>query len=196
VKIAAVLLVLTCFSLVAAQGTPAESSAKTVNAGAQPLQRKLDRIQQNGARPRPDPTPTVLTEDEVNAYLASGAVKLPTGVQQVRLQGTPGIINGTARVDFDKITEGRRSANPLLGLFNGVHDVAATAHASGSGGQAEVHIDTVSLDGMEIPRMALEYFVNHYVKPKYGVGLDSKFTMPSRIDTATVAEHQLTLVQK
>jgi len=138
-----------------------------------------------------------MAEDEINAYLASSAVQLPKGVQTVRLQGTPGVINGAARVDFDKLTEGKRSANPLLGLFTGVHDVAATAHGSGSGGQARIEIDTVTLDGVEIPRMALEYFVNHYVKPKYpGVGLDTRFAMPSRIDSATVGQHQLTIVQK
>ena len=168
-----------------------------MNAAAQRLQRKLDHIQQNGARQRPDPTPTVLTEEEINAYLASGAVRLPRGVESVRLQGSPGVIAGSARVDFDKLTEGARSANPLLNMFTGVHDVAATAHASGKGGQAEIQVDTVSLDGVEIPRMALEYFVNHYVKPKYpGVGLDTRFAMPSRIDSATVGQHQLTIVQK
>jgi hypothetical protein len=168
-----------------------------MNAAAQRLQRKLDHIQQNGARQRPDPTPTVMTEDEINAYLSSSAAQLPNGVQSVRLHGTPGVINGTARVDFDKLTEGKSSANPLLSLFTGVHDVAATAHASGSGGQAHIQVDTVSLDGVEIPRMALEYFVNRYVKPKYpGVGLDTRFTMPSRIDSATVGQHQLTVVQK
>jgi hypothetical protein len=191
---AAVLLLLTLMvspSFVSAQQHSPSSGA------AQRLQRKLDHIQQNGARQRPDPAPTMLTEEEINAYLASSAVRLPNGVRSVRLQGTPGKIAGAARVDFDKLTEGARSANPLLNMLTGVHDVAATAHASGRNRQAEINVDTVSLDGYEIPRMALEFFVNRYVKPKYpGVGLDTRFTMPSRIDSATVGQHQLTIVQK
>jgi hypothetical protein len=193
VKVAAVLLLL-IYVVVLSDGASKQTAPSSA---AQRLQRKLDHIQQNGARPHPDPTPTVLTEEEINAYLASRAVRLPNGVQSVRLQGTPGVIAGTSRVDFDKLTEGKRSANPLLNVFTGVHDVAATAHASGNGGVAQIQVDTVSLDGVEIPRVALEYFVNRYVKPKYpGVGLDTRFTMPSRIDSATVGQHQLTIVQK
>ncbi|MBV9085962.1 MAG: hypothetical protein JOY79_00635, partial [Acidobacteriaceae bacterium] len=93
---------------------PVTAFAQHGSPAAQRLQRKLDHIQQNGARQRPDPTPTVLAEDEVNAYLASGAVRMPSGVQSVHLQGTPGVIAGSARVDFDKLTEASRSANPLL----------------------------------------------------------------------------------
>ena len=164
---------------------------------AQRAQQKLANIQQNGARPHPDPAPTVLTEDEINTYLASGAVRFPAGVQSVHLQGTAGSVAGTARVDFDKLTEGKRSANPMLSFFTGVHDVSATAQAIGSDGWGEVQVYTVSLDGVEIPRMALEYFVNHYVKPKYpGVGLDTRFKLPDRIDSATVGDHQLSIVQK
>jgi hypothetical protein len=40
-------------------------------------------------------------------------------------------------------------------------------------------------------------FVEKYLQPKYpGVGLDSKFALPARIDTATVGLHKLTITQK
>jgi hypothetical protein len=45
--------------------------------------------------------------------------------------------------------------------------------------------------------MALEFFVEHYITPKYpNVGLDSQFQLPNRIDTATVGYHKLTVTQK
>lgn len=158
---------------------------------------KLQHIESNAALPQPDPKPTEFTEAEINAYMASDEIKLPAGVQSVRFEGHPGVVTGTARVDFDKLQAGRRSSNPLLSIFSGVHDVVAVAHAHGAAGKGIVHIDSVSLDGVEIPRFVLQMFVEKYLAPKYlGLGLDSQFPLPARIDTAKVGEHALSVVQK
>ncbi len=170
----------------AAQHRPADS-----------MQRKLDHIQQNAAKPHPDQTPTVLTEDEVNDYFAAGRVKLPQGVKRVTLTGQPGVITGVAVVDFDDVRAGQHSSNPLLGIFSGTHDVRVQSDAAGAGGDAKIHVRSVSLDGTEIPRFVLELFVNKFLKPKYpNVGLDSQFQMPAKLDIAIVGEHKLTLTQK
>src|SRR5215472_16451047 len=58
---------------------------------AESMQRKLDRMHANAQLAHPDPTPTVLTEDEVNDYLTSGKVELPQGVKKVKLQGRSGV---------------------------------------------------------------------------------------------------------
>jgi len=43
----------------------------------------------------------------------------------------------------------------------------------------------------------LQLFVEKYVQPRYpGLGLDSKFSLPDRIDSATVGAHELTVMQK
>jgi hypothetical protein len=100
-------------------------------------------------------------------------------------------------VDFDAITAKSRSQNPLLALFSGIHDVHAVAHASGSGRQGRVHIDSIDIDGVTVPRMALQYFLDRYVRPKHPeVGMDSVFALPERIDTASIGDHQLILTQK
>jgi hypothetical protein len=159
--------------------------------------RKLKHIEENTRSPHPNPAPTVLTEQEVNAYLASDEIQLPTGVQSVKLRGMPGVINGTARVDFDRVRAGVHSSNPLLGIFSGVHEVAVDTHAHGGAGEGYVHVDSVSLDGIEVPKFVLELFVEKYLQPRYPqIGIDSKFKLPDRIDTAIVGEHQITLVQK
>ena len=45
--------------------------------------------------------------------------------------------------------------------------------------------------------MALEYFVNKYITPKYpNVGMDSRFQMPDKVDLAAVGYHKLTVTQK
>ncbi len=167
------------------------------NAAAASAEAKFRHIRENARRNPPDQAPTVLTEREINSYLASGRVQLPTGVRSVRFTGQNGVVNTTARVDFDAITAKAKSSNPLLSLFSGVHDVHATAHAYGSGGEGHVHIDSLDIDGVTVPRVALEFFLNHYVRPKYPqVGIDSVFALPERIDIARIADHQLALTQK
>ncbi len=160
------------------------------------FERKLQHLQNNGAQPHPDPSPTEFSEQEINAYFASGNVELPAGVQSVVFQEQPGIIIGTSRVDFDQLKAGKNSYNPLLSIFSGLHDVVVTAHAYGARGEGVVHVDSVSLDGVEVPQFVLELFVEKYLKPKYpNIGLDSRFALPARVDTATVGLHRVTVTQ-
>jgi hypothetical protein len=177
---------------------PAASGTQAIYAAqANSCQKKFDYLQQNGSKATPDQKPTVITENEINAWLASGNAELPKGVKKLQFKGETGVIDATAYVDFDEVTADRRSSNPLLSLFRGTHEVQARAHASGSGGTGQVHIDSVSLDGVGVPRVALEYFVDKYITEKHPeIGLDSTFKLPYRIDTATVGPRQLTVTQK
>jgi hypothetical protein len=159
--------------------------------------RKLQHLQNNAAQAHPDPSPTEFTEQEINAYLASGKVELPAGVRSVVLQEQPGIIVGTSQVDFDQLKAGKNSYNPLLSMFSGVHEVVVTAHAYGAKREGMVHVDSVSLDGVEIPQFVLELFVEKYLKPKYpNIGIDSRFALPARVESATVGLHRVTAIQK
>jgi hypothetical protein len=181
----------------AGAGTTVASPPQAGHRLAESMQRKLDHINQNAQENPPDQTPTVMTEEEVNDYFASGKVKLPVGVKKVVLQGQSGVITAFINVDFDEIRAGQRSSNPLLAIFSGQHDVRLDADAAGSGGQGQVHVRNVSIDGVDVPRIALEYFVQKYVTPKYpNVGIDSQFQLPARIDLATVGYHKLTVTQK
>lgn len=161
------------------------------------MQAKLDHIQQNGRSPQPDQTPTVMTEEEVNDYFASGRIVLPQGVKKLQMEGRSGVVTAFLNVDFDEIRAGQKSANPMLSLFSGQHAVKVEANAAGSGGQGRVHVRDVAIDGISVPQMALEYFVSKYISPKYpNVGIDSEFQLPDRIDLAAVGYHKLTVTQK
>ena len=107
------------------------------------------------------------------------------------------MIIGTARVDFDQLKAGRNSYNPLLSIFSGLHDVVVTSHAYGAKGQGLVHVDAVSLDGVDLPQFVLELFVEKYLKPKYpDIGMDSRFALPARVDSAVIGLHKVTLRQQ
>ena len=78
-----------------------------------------------------------------------------------------------------------------------MHDVTAQANARGQGGIANVDIQTVSLDGVEIPHFVLQLFIDKFIKPKYpNIGLETQFKMPSRVDSAVIDTGKVTLIQK
>lgn len=167
------------------------------NSSVASMEHKLQHLEANAAATPVDTSPTDFSENEINAYFAAGKVDLPEGVQAVKFQGQPGVITGTARVDFDVIKAGRSSMNPLLSVFTGVHEIVVAAHAQGGGHEGVVHVDSVALDGVEIPRFVLQSFVEKYLQPKYPeIGLDSRFSLSQKIDTASVGEHRVTVTQK
>jgi hypothetical protein len=161
------------------------------------MEQKIAHLKQNAAHEHPDPKPTEITQDEANAYFSEGGVKLPKGVSGLKLSAQPGTLDALAKVDFDVITEKARSKNPLLVVFTGVHEVRAVADARGSNGTGTITVQHVYLDGLEIPQMALQFFVDSYLKPKYpNVGLTSTFKLPERIDSASVESAKASVVQK
>ena len=139
----------------------------------------------------------ILTEAEINAYVNSDLVALPDGVQRVNFSGRDGALTASARIDFDKIKAGRRSSNPRLLVFNGTHDIVVAAHAHGAGHQGFVHVDSLQVDGVEVPDFVLRLFVERYLAPRYpDIGIDSRFTLPDRVDTARIGDHELAVTQK
>jgi hypothetical protein len=182
------------FACILCAGAPQSVSQHRL---ADSLQHKLDHIRQNAESEQPDQAPTVMTEEEINDYFAAGRAKIPPGVRNLTLQGLSGVITGSATVDFDEIRAGQNSSNPLLSIFGGVHNVRVEAEAEGSGGRARVHVRRAALDGVKVPRLALEFFVSKFVTPKYPhTGLDSEFQLPGKIDVAKIGYHKLRLIQK
>jgi hypothetical protein len=180
-----------------AQQPPSSPPAAQGHRLAESMQAKLDHIRQNAQRAHPDQAPTVMTEEEVNDYISSGRIVLPQGVKKLKLEGRTGVVTAFLNVDFDEIRAGQKSANPMLSIFSGRHDVRVEADASGNGGEGKVSVRDVSIDGFSVPRMALEYFVSKYITPKYpNVGIDSQFQLPDKVDVATVGYHKLTVTQK
>jgi hypothetical protein len=186
-----------CLQLIFLLLVQTASTAMGQHSSATAADEKIQHIEQNGRLPQPDQTPTEFSEKEINDYVASGRVKLPRGVESVHFSSQPGVITGNARVDFDELKQGRASVNPLLSVFSGIHNVVVVAHAHGAGHVGYLNVDSVLLDQVEIPRFVLELFVEKYLQPRYpNVGLNSRFELPYKIDTALIGLNRLTLTQK
>ena len=191
VRITAVVILFSM--LVAGQQLP----RKHFSGPAQRFQNKLDFLERNARSNPVQRRSTQINADEINAWFREGGYKLPQGVQKVIFHGQPDTITANATVDFDEVKQGKHNLNPLLSVFSGVHDVEVSATASAQNGQGHVIVQTVSIDGVGVPHLALEMFVKRYITPKYpGVGLDNTFQMPNRIDTATIGNDTALLTQR
>lgn len=191
-SIAPLIALLGTLLLAPSQGQRAHSPAFTS------AEQKFAWLGENGRSANPSTRPTLLTADEWNAYLNEGGVKLPEGISGIHISSEPGVAHGEAEIDFDRLTANRTRSNPFLALFTGKHQVRAMAHVSAANGIGSVEVDSVLFDGVEVPRLALEYFANRYLRPKYGnaVGMDSTFPLHNRIDTAAVGSNQVTIIQR
>jgi hypothetical protein len=175
----------------------AASQERQHSAAFRSMQEQIAHLQKNASRSVPDSKPTIITQDEANAYFAEGGVKLPKGVNSLRLTATPGVLDAHAQVDFDAITQKARTSNPLLAVFTGLHEVHAIAQAMGAHGTGSITVQHLYLDNLEVPQIALQFFVDRYLKQKYpNVGLTSTFKLPLRIESATVESGRVSLVQK
>jgi hypothetical protein len=159
---------------------------------------KFAKLSEYGHSSDPASRSSVLTAREWNAYFDEGGVQLPEGVSGIHVTSEPSIAHGDAEVDFDRLTANRIRSNPLLALFTGKHHVTVTAHASAADGMATVHVESVLFDGVQIPRLALEYFASRFLRPRFGnaVGMDSTFALHHRIDSAIVGMNQVTITQR
>jgi hypothetical protein len=181
----------------AVERAAASTEPAAIKAEAARCAEKLDYLLKNGAVAHPKQRPTIITEAEINAYLASGRVTIPEGVKNIHLHSAPGVVTSDLLVDFDQLASARHSSNLLLSLFSGTHAVQVVSHAHAAAGVAHTHIDSVLMDQKEVPRFLLQLYVDKFLKPRYPqASLDPEFKLPSRIQTATVGLEKITFTQK
>jgi hypothetical protein len=175
----------------------ASETTRVEIAAADSMQRKIDFLKRNANVTPPDPRPTIFSQTEINAYFAQRRVKMPEGIHSVTFDLSPGLVTARTRVNFDDLTANAHSYNPLLAIFRGVHDVQVVATANGSSGSANVFVQSVTLDGVRVPRMALDLFIQKFVNPKYpSIALDGTYKLPVRLDKVMIADRRGTVTQR
>lgn len=178
---AGVLLVL------ASTASSAQRADVTFQDAAQ-LRSKVDAITRNSESARPVPLTTVVTEREVNAYLAFDAgSQLPAGFTQPRITILPSLsLSGTATIDLDAVRRQRRSRGVFdpLNYLSGTVDVAVVGRLSSSAGLARFSLETAKLAGIPIPKVVVQELLTFYTrtaaKPQ-GLNLDDPYPLPARI---------------
>jgi len=171
----------------ARQEAGAEISADSAASGAEKL-RLLGRSAASGS-----PFGEIrVTEAEANSYVAyEWAGMFPPGVSQVRMTFRPSRPQGSAVVDFDKVKETFGSpSNPLADyLLRGVHTVAAEGIFTAAGGIGQFQLEAVSLDGVPLPQMVVDFLIDRYLKRMVPQADPNRpFRLPFAIDKVIVEE--------
>ena len=182
--------------------TAAAAHRQATPGDAEQLKEKLATISRRGATPSPEPQRTTVTENEVNAYLASEmADYLPTGVvtPTISILGN-GRVAAHAVVDLDRVRQERTPTSlfsPTSYLTGRVPVTAAGIVRSGDG-LARFQMESASLAGVPIPKLLLQQIVTYYSRSERfpsGLSLDDPFALPARIREIQVEPGQAIVIQ-
>ncbi len=188
-------------ALVAVCATAAAGGAVT-RRDAEALKQKVTTINAFAEHPAKQGRRTVLTESEVNAYLAYDAKdQLPKGVVDpvISILGT-GRLAGRAVVDLDAVRLQHKSSGVLdpANLLTGKLPITATGVLSTKDGVGRFSLDSATIGGVPIPKMLLQEIVSYYSRSPEkpgGIGLDDPFPLPARIREIQVERGQAIVVQ-
>jgi len=140
-----------------------------------------------------------LSEVEVNSYLFyEMSTRYPRGVSKINARFTPGHLQGTCEVDFEKLKASRRSPGGVMDyLFFGVHTLSVEGEFSAVGGTGQFNLQTVALDGVPLPRTLIDFLIDSYLRPRFPeLALDSPFRMPYSIDRVQVGRGSIEVEAK
>lgn len=149
------------------------------------------------------PVRTLVTERELNAYLAYEFVReLPTGVvdPSVAIVGL-GRIEGRAVVDLDRVRKERRPTSRFDPFYylTGRLPVTATGVLKTNGGTGRFELESASVSGVAVPTLVVEQIVGYYSRSAErpsGIDLDVPFELPAHIREIQVARGQAVVVQQ
>jgi hypothetical protein len=166
------------------------------------LKQKVATINAHAERQMKTGRRTMVTENEVNSYLAYDAqAQLPTGVVEptVTILG-PGRLSGRAVVDLDAVRKAKNPTSLLdpMNYLTGRLPVTATGVLKTSNGVGHFGLESASVGGVPIPKLILQEIVSYYSRTAEnpaGVSLDDPFALPARIREIQVERGQAIIVQ-
>jgi hypothetical protein len=169
---------------------------------AEALKQKVAAISAFGEQPSKQSRRTMVSENEVNAYLTYEAQQqLPVGVVQpsIAIVG-PGRLSGRAVVDLDAV---RKAQNPTSLLdprsyLTGHLPVTAIGMLTTSNGIGRFQLEQATVGGIPVPKIILQEIVSYYSRTPdnpSGIGLDDPFALPARIREIQVQRGQAVIVQ-
>jgi len=191
--------------LIALAGVTALAAAGSTRQDADLLKQKVSAIIEIGAvsssSPR-QPRRTMLTENELNAYLSLDAAKdLPTGVVEPSLSILgPGRLAGRAVVDLDAV----KREQPPRGLLDprrllvGRLPVTATGALQTGKGLAWFSLESATVGGIPMPKAVLQEILSYYSRSPErpeGLSLDDPIILPSNIREIQVDRGQAIVIQ-
>src|SRR5690606_29908822 len=162
---------------------------------------KIEAIVAAGERPRAAPLRTMLTEAEINAYLAvHGPEVLPSAVARPEVRiGADGRVQARSTVDLDAVRKARpRGWRDPLAYVAGSVEVVASGRIEADRGVGRAEIESATVGGVTVPtvvvRELVQFFTTNDERPG-GIDLAQPFEMPASIQRVIVERGRVTIVQ-
>jgi hypothetical protein len=177
--------------------------APPTRADADAMLRKVAVIATNGLAERPAPRRTLISESELNSFLAVHAKQeIPAGVVDPAVSiDASGRVRGRAVVDLDQVRQaqaGRATGFSMLSLLSGRVPVEAIGVLRTSGGKGQFALESASASGIPIPKVLLQEVVSYYSRSAAspaGIDLDAPFELPARIREIETEKGRAIVVQ-
>lgn len=148
------------------------------------------------------PASTVVTEREVNSYLAFEAgSQVPVGIAEPRIAilGDRRLA-GSALVDLDAVRAQRKATGWLdpMSYLSGRLPVTVSGRLNTAGGIAQFELESAKISGVPIPKTVLQELLTYYSRtpanPR-GLNLDDSFQLPARIRQIDVRRGEAVVIQ-
>jgi hypothetical protein len=172
-------------------------------ADAASLRKKVTTITQiGGSPPARQARRTMVTENEVNAYLAFDATdQIPVGVVDpaITIAGG-GRVSARAVVDLDAVRKQKvqRSLLDPMNYATGRVPVTAIGVLKTADGVGRVEFESAAIGPLPVPKLILQEIVSYYSRSPErpgGIGLDDAFMLPARIREIQVEVGRAIVVQ-
>jgi hypothetical protein len=171
-------------------------------ADAMSLRQKVTGITQFANIPARQPRRTMVTQNEVNAYLTFDAgEQIPVGIVEpaIGILGG-GRVSASAVVDLDTVRrqKSQRSLLDPMNFVTGRVPVTAIGVLRTSAGVGRVEFESAAIGPLPVPKLILQEIVSYYSRTPErpgGLGLDDPFQLPARIREIQVETGRAVVVQ-
>ncbi len=175
--------------------------AKPSRADAASLRQKVALMTRYGTARARQPRRTLVTQNEVNAFLAFDAAdQIPAGIVDpaVSILGG-GRVTARAIVDLDAVRKQKeRGVLDPMNWISGRVPVTATGVLQATRGVARVNFESAAVGPIPVPKLVLQEIVSYYSRTPdnpSGVGLDDPFKLPANINEIQVEVGRAIVVQ-
>jgi hypothetical protein len=192
---------LVCAAVMISAGV-VQADVRATRRDAELLKQKVAAINAQADKPTKAGRRTIVTESEVNSYLAYEArEQIPVGVVQptITVIGA-NRLSGRAIVDLDAVRK-QKAPTSLLDPMNylmGRLAVTAVGRLRTANGVGHFDLESSSVGSVPIPKILLQEIVSYYSRTPEkpgGIGLDDPFALPARIREIQVDRGQAIIVQ-
>jgi len=161
------------------------------------VERLFQQLETQSKSPESPPETYVLSEDDLNAFLAVRLRKYdPKGVESVSVVFRQDRLLVRANVDLSKIVSNRKApeAGLLAALLGGRHQVEVDGVLEVEDGRGQYRLLGLSLDGVPFPPMLLDSLMDRLIEATQLSDDPRKpFTMPYGIKAVTISPGRATI---